>query len=250
MHLNRLDSLQERFQWLREKIIELFQVNIILKIIFCQLQIYWYCTVNLPTLPCVLVELLPKLIFEGWGKVIFSVCSHLPGGTPSQIWTGGYPIPGGGGGGVRGPDQMGGYPIQSPDGGYLSQVQTRVTPSQVWMWGVPILLMGATPSKVWMGGNPSCWWGYTIPGLDRGHPIPDPNGGYPILLMGYPHPRSGTPCPRLDGVPPIQYWMGTPRPRLDGIPPLSGDWSAKRTLATRWAMCLLRSRGRTFLLWY
>ena len=29
---------------------------------------------------------------EGWGKVIVSACSHLGGGTPSQVWVGGYPI--------------------------------------------------------------------------------------------------------------------------------------------------------------
>ena len=69
---------------------------------------------------------------KGWGKVIFSVCSHLRrGGTPSQVWVGGYPISGLGRG-VPGPRSggvpslrpggdpipgLGGYPIPGPGGG-------------------------------------------------------------------------------------------------------------------------------------
>ena len=54
---------------------------------------------------------------EGWGKVIFSVCSHLQGGggTPSQVWTGRYPIPGLDG---VAPHPADGYPISGPDRGY------------------------------------------------------------------------------------------------------------------------------------
>ena len=67
-----------------------------------------------------------------------------------------------------------------------------------------------TSSQVWVGGTLSqVWTGeYPIPGLDRGYPIPCLDGGTPShVWMGVPHPRSGwggTPCPRLDGVPPIR----------------------------------------------
>ena len=90
---------------------------------------------------------------EGWRKVKFSLCPPFRGGTPSQVWTGGYPITGPGGG---------------------------ATPSQVWMGGnLSKVWMGGTLSQVWAGGTPSCWWG-----------IPHPRKGYPhpgLECMGYPN---------------------------------------------------------------
>ena len=71
---------------------------------------------------------------------------------------------------------------------------------------------------MWTGGvlHPrSGQGGYPIPGLDRG--VPHPADG------GYPHPRSGWRVP---------------------------EGSAKRALATQRAVCLLRSRRRTFLFFY
>ena len=91
------------------------------------------------------------------------VCSTFRGGgTLSQVWVGGYPIPGLDGGGG--------------------------TPSQVWMVGG-----GGTPSQVWMVGGTSSWgtpptmtgWGTLQPGLD--------GGGYPH------HDWTGYPQPGLDG---------------------------------------------------
>ena len=70
-----------------------------------------------------------------------------------------------------------------------------------------------------------------------------------------PHPRSrrgGYPQSQLDGVPPGQDWVGYPPSRpgmgypppswLDEVPPPPPH------LPTRLAVCLLRSRRRTFLL--
>ena len=78
--------------------------------LFCTLLSMFYSTTQLQTrlqnftevsvTTSSLVALLPPAS-EGWGKVIFSVCPHLQGGypvpgldggTPSQVWTGGYPI--------------------------------------------------------------------------------------------------------------------------------------------------------------
>ena len=83
------------------------------------------------------------------------------------------------------------------------------------------------------------WWGYPIL----------PNGGCtPSFKMGgYPHPRSGqgwTPSKvRTGGTSPSS--LG-PRSRWGGGwgVPLTG--TAQHLLATRWAVCLLRSRRRTF----
>ena len=104
--------------------------------------------------------------------------------------------------------------------------------------GYPILLIGGYPIPCLDKGVPhprSRWGGgYPILGLDRGDPI---------LLMG------GTPIQDHDGgtpgLPPSKTGWGTPSPGLDGVPPPPP--SAKRALAMRWAVCLLRSRRRTFL---
>ena len=105
---------------------------------------------------------------------IFSLClsSHLDGGTPCQVWIGGYPSTGLYGGGTPSQIQMGGPHLRSRQGVY--------------------------PIQDPAGGTSS-------------HPIPGLDGGYHILLTGgYPHSRSGwgypgtrwdTPHPGLDGVP-------------------------------------------------
>ena len=97
---------------------------------------------------------------------------------------------------------------------------------------------------------------YPIPGLDRG--VPHPRCGWRV-----PHPADGGggtlsevmmggyPIPGHDGGTPSQVWMwGVPPSRIrtggtSGTSP-SGDRSAKRALAMRQAVCLLRSR-MTFL---
>ena len=122
------------------------------------------------------------------------------------------------GGGVPHLRSGGGYPIPGLDEEYQIPGLDRGvphpadwggTPSQVWTGGYPILLMGGTPSQVWMRGTPSQ--------VRRGGtPIQDQDGGYPEVL----------PCARLDGVPPPLHR------RLD---------------ATQRAVCLLRSRRRTYL---
>ena len=134
--------------------------------------------------------------------------------------------------------------IRSMTGGYVftgvclfTFLGVGDTPSQVWMGGGPIP-GGGTPSQVWMRG-------YPIPGLDGGtHP-----------RCWVPHLRSGrghTPIQDLDrGVPrvsPCQDWGVPPSKTGWGTrpPSPSGDGSAKRALATRLTVCLLRSRRRTF----
>ena len=85
---------------------------------------------SIKTYNCSLVYLLPPAS-EGWGKVIFSVCSHLRGG-------GGYPIPG---------LWIGG---DTP-----SQVGVGDTMSQVWVEGYPIPGLGGGVYPVpglWVGG--------------------------------------------------------------------------------------------------
>ena len=61
---------------------------------------------------CLIFFLLLLPASEGWGKVIFSVCSHLRGeGYPVQVWmVGVYPISGLGGVPCLGLDDAG-YPI-------------------------------------------------------------------------------------------------------------------------------------------
>ena len=98
---------------------------------------------------------------------------------------------------------------------------------------------GGTPSQVWMGGTP-------FPGLYM-------EGGTSsgVWTGGVPHPRSGW------GTPWAMTGWGTPQPGLDGAPLLSRtrwgypppqlDRAALRALATRRAVCLLRSCRRTFL---
>ena len=91
---------------------------------------------------------------EGWGKVTFSVCSHLWGGVGwggtlarSGVW-GEYPMPvvgvpqpGLDGGGYPIPGLGWGVPWPGLDGGGVIPSQGQGVPSQVWM-------VGGTPSQV------------------------------------------------------------------------------------------------------
>ena len=128
-------------------------------------------------------------------------------------------------------------------------------------WGVPHPRSGqdvSDPRSGWGVPHPrSGWGGYSIPGPDRGgtpcqvwmrgapHPA---DGGYPIQDQdrGTPHPRLGTPSKT--------GWGNSFQSRTGWGTPLMQDWmgyhppspSANRALATRRAVCLLRSRRRTF----
>ena len=137
------------------------------------------------------------------------------------------------GGGVPCPRSVGGgstpCKVWVGGGGTPSQVWVGGYPGQVWMVG------GGTPSQVWVGVPCPRSGGYPIPGLDGGGvPCPRSEGGTPA--------RSGWWGGYL-GYPPGQVWMvgglpGVPLPPLDRV--------GKRALATRRAVCLLRSRRRTF----
>ena len=105
----------------------------------------------------------------------------------------------------------------------------------------PIWPMGDIPSQVRRGeGTPSGWW--RVPHLaDQWVPPIGTGWGYnPSVWTGW-----GTPPPSQDwmGHPPIVTGWGTFPPPPPPPPP-----AAERALATQWAVCLLRSRGRTFLL--
>ena len=163
----------------------------------------------------------------GRGNIFsFFACSHLGGGVPHPADRGvGYHIPGLDGGG---------YPIHLM-GGTTSQVWTGGAPHPA-DWGVP-------PSQVWMGGTPSSWWGggCPIPGLTWGGGVP------PSQLTGstpFPGLEGGTPSYPDAGVPPSQVWTGG-TPLAGGAP---STRPAQHVLATWRAVCLLRSRRRTFLL--
>ena len=132
---------------------------------------------------------------------------------------------------------------------------------------------GGSLSQVWMGGgtHPRSGWGYPIPGLDGGYCIPGMDGGYPIVGlerypgMGYSHIQvpgvdGGYPIPGMDRGTPYQVWRGVPwhgvlphpGPRCgSGVEVRKGGGgtptgTAWRVLAMRRAVCLLRSRRRTF----
>ena len=182
-----------------------------------------------------------------------SVRSHLWGG-------GGIPHPRSGQGGTL-PD--GGHPRCGRGGGCpIPGVHGGGTLSEVWMGGTPsqVQMGGSTPSQVWMwGGNPGTppgsrldwvppwlrldWMGYPPPPQSKTGWVPPPPSR---TEWGTPLPQSRLggvpPCPGLNVPPPVQDWMGY-------LPFTSSrDRSAKWTLATRRAVCLLRSRRRTFLL--
>ena len=130
------------------------------------------------------------------------------GGTPSQVWMGGTPASSGLGGEVPQPVLDGGYPILGLGCGG--------TPARSG-WGVT----QGTSSQVWMVGGT---WGTPRPGLD-GEGVPQ------VWMVGGVSPPPSRPG-RGNPPPPGQVWM------LRGTPP---------PLGTRRAVCLLRSRRRTFL---
>ena len=161
------------------------------------------------------------------------VCSTFGvGGTPSQVWRGGYPISG----------LDGGIPHpMSGQGGIPSQVWKGGPHPRSW-WGVPHPRSGwgDTPSQVWEGTPFQVWTGgYLISGLDGRIPHPrSRQGGTPSQVWkGGPHPRSwwGVPHPRSGwgdtpsqvwGGTPFQVWMGGyPIPGLDRGVPLSRSGS-------------------------
>ena len=115
------------------------------------------------------------------------------------------------------------------------------------------LLTGGTPSQVWTRvlyprSKQGCWLGRGgTPSQVKTGGVPHPAEGVPPSKIRTGVPQ-GTPCPRLDRIPPTQDWTVS-LPRQDWMGwPLSGDWSAKHALATRREVCLLRSSRRTFLL--
>ena len=107
---------------------------------------------------------------------------------------------------------------------YYFQLVCQFTPGR---GGVPLSVNRGTPSGPDGGYPHPSQWGVP-PGLDEG-----------TLLL------------ELDRVPPpIGIRCGHPPPVRTGwyTPHQLGDRAAERALATRWAVCLLRSRRRTFLL--
>ena len=135
------------------------------------------------------------------------------GGVPCQVQPGGYPA--GGGTLARGGTLVRYPPWSGQDGGYPAG-GGRGVPCQVQPGGYPA---GGVP---WLRGVP---WSDTPPGQVR-------MGGYPGL--------GGVPW---SGTPPSQVRMG------EGTLP-GGRYPGRTTegvLTTRRAVCLLRSRRRTFL---
>ena len=142
------------------------------------------------------------------GKVIFSFCSHLPGGgTPSRSWWGGTPglgeLPHPRSGLWRGIHPRSGWwgvphPSSGVGGTLVRSGWWRVphswgggTPARSGWWGVPHPWGGGTPGQVWMVGE-----GYLI---REGVPWPGLDGrGYPIHGVGGTSARSG--------------WWGVPHP--------------------------------------
>ena len=98
--------------------------------------------------------------------------------------------------------------------------------------------MGVLPHPVPIGGG-----GAQVP-----HPVltGSPIGGYPgqVSMEYLPH-QTGW------GTPLKQDRMGTPPPQQDrmGVPLSQGERATERVLVMWQAVCLLRSRRRTFLLW-
>ena len=161
---------------------------------------------------------------EGGGEICHPRSGQ--GGTPSQVQMGRYPIPG---------LDWGGYPIQGLDGGYPTLLMGVPHPRSGWGVPHPRSGQGGTPSQVWMGG------------------IQDQGGG----TWGVPPVQDWkgySPSIQLDGVLPIQEWMGyLPVEDWMGYCPIQ-EWmryppppSAKQSLATQQAACLLHSRRRIFL---
>ena len=119
----------------------------------------------------------------------------------------------------------------------MGKVMFSVLSVHIQGWRVPhlhpITLPSTGPMSFLGGGRVT-----TVPG-----PMSLPEGGVPQSQMGVPWPgQDGVPTsPQLglDGYNPL--------PGLDGVAPSPGDRPAEGVLTTRRAVCLLRSRRRTFL---
>ena len=171
----------------------------------------------------------------GWGGVTPARSWWWGGGvTPARSgWWGGLPHP-----------RSGGVPQPGLDGGGVPHHRSGGYPDQVWMvGGLPHPRLGGTPAR-------SGWWG--VPGVP-----PWARSGWWGVLPLPPWLDGVPPPPWLNGVPlppttmtewgtPHHDKMGYPSPWLDGVPP--PHQHSKRVLATWRAVCLLRSRRRTFLL--
>ena len=130
------------------------------------------------------------------GNVLTRVCVSVHtcgggrGGTPYEVWVGGYPISGLGRGGTPSQVWVKGYPISGLGRGvpHLRSVRYPISGwgvPQLRSGGYPILGQGGTPPQAMEGGIPSqVGGGYPIPGLDRGVPYPRSGQGY----LGYPPP--------------------------------------------------------------
>ena len=183
------------------------------------------------SMPTDKMKLLPTTS-EGWGKVMFSVCSH---------WGEGVPQPGPDGTGSTYPPAKVGTPQPDQDGGRVypkapTLPQPRYSPSHVRM-GEGYPKVGIPLSQVRMGGGGT--QRYLPPGQGR-NPSPSQvrtgeRGGTPWYLP---------PTTKL-GTPPGQVRMG------EGVPqstyPLPQDRAADGVLHTLRSVCLLLLRRRTFL---
>ena len=132
-----------------------------------------------------------------------------------------------------------------------------------WGYQYPIMLCNITQNAM---GQPSGGGGGILPGPARGVPcqgdtLPGgyPAGGYPargvpcwgVPCWGYPargYPHRVPPTWGQDGGRQVGYhtWQGTPHPhqvRMGGYPVRTTEG----VLTTQRAVCLLRSRRRTFL---
>ena len=119
---------------------------------------------------------------------------------------------------------------ESPTGNRKRRTTHGITcPSAIQSrMGYPQLSVGAGPSALFLLTTFRRNWESTVfTGVCTGE-------GYPIKSNG------GYPYPGWMGVPPSQDGWGYPPPPL-------GDRAAQRVLATRRAVCLLRSRRRTVL---
>ena len=157
------------------------------------------------------------------------------GGTPSRVWTGGYPIPGPDGG-TQSQVWMGGYPIPGLDGGtpscWFVYFGVRVWPEHKCILTICYIIFTAHIQRMREGNIFSLstlaeGGGYPVPGPDGGVPYPRSRWGYPIpgLDRGVPHSRSrweGYPIPGPDGGTPSQVWMGVSDPRSRWGYPIPG----------------------------
>ena len=160
---------------------------------------------------------------------IFTACIWRMGKVMFSIW-GGNPGP------------VMGYPPLSNDGVPLPHSEMGYSLSRN---GYPLARDGV-PSHPEIGCSPVQEWGTPLSSDDV--PLPHPEMGYPPIQRWVPPgQRWGPPLPWPEmGYPPVQRWA---TPAGDGGTPPPWDRTAERALATRWAVCLLRSRRNTILYW-